>query len=34
MKNIDSKTIMLDSILLGMGGIFFRRQTTKAMSEK
>jgi hypothetical protein len=32
--NLSAETIMLASILFGMGGIFFRYQTTQAMSEK
>ena len=32
--NLSAETIMLASILFGIGGIFFRYQTTQAMSEK
>jgi hypothetical protein len=32
--NLSAETIMLASILFGTGGIFFRYQTTQAMSDK
>ena len=32
--NLSAETIMLASILFGMGGIFFRYQTTQDMAEK
>lgn len=32
--NLSAETIMLASTLFGMGGIFFRYQTTQAMAEK
>jgi len=32
--NLSAETIMLASTLFGMGGIFFRYQTTQSMAEK
>jgi len=32
--NLSAETIMLASALFGMGGIFFRYQTTQSMAEK
>ena len=32
--NLSAEAIMLASILFGMGGIFFRYQTTQSMAEK
>ena len=32
--NLSAETIMVASVLFGMGGIFFRYQTTQAMSAK
>ncbi len=32
--NLSAETIMLAGTIFGMGGIFFRYQTTQAMSDK
>jgi hypothetical protein len=32
--NLSAEAIMLASILFGMGGIFFRYQTTQSMADK
>ena len=32
--NLSAESIMLASTVFGMGGIFFRYQTTQAMAEK
>ena len=32
--NLSAEAIMLASIVFGMGGIFFRYQTTQSMAEK
>ena len=32
--NLSAETIMLASIMFGMGGIFFRYQTTQPITEK
>jgi hypothetical protein len=32
--NLSAEAIMVASVLFGMGGIFFRYQTTQAMSAK
>jgi len=32
--NLTAETIMLASVIFGMGGIFFRYQTTQSMANK